>query len=342
MVRGGAFGRRLRFIGPIVIACRARGKIEVQDRKHTLPHRFIPRPWSVAGLLAGYLGAVLSCLPSAHAASNAVIWERGDQIVKLARQDDDSAAANDHPASITRREIKAMLETLRFRFADEDPGGVSVPVFTRTDIDNLGKAIATGLDRATPSQDLIFHVISARRISSGAFARRNRVCAGRVFYRDGKLNIIFGQIQSPYRKKNLYGQISEDFYPRNYGSRTTATKHDVVLLPNATASLYQAGGDVRGDWIVMEAGVAPAANSQDDGSSLALATATGTAVEAPAKPSTKSVTGNESASRTADKGALSSAADVEERLKALKQLRERGLISEDAYEAKMKDILQDL
>ena len=39
---------------------------------------------------------------------------------------------------------------------------------------------------------------------------------------------------------------------------------------------------------------------------------------------------------------MSSAADVEERLKALKQLRERGLISEDAYEAKMKDILQDL
>ena len=304
----------------------------------------MPRPWRVAALLAGYLGAVLSCLPGAHAASNAVIWERGDQIVKLVQQDDDSAAANDHPASITRGEIKAMLETLRFRFADEDPGAVSVPVFTRTDIDNLGKAIATGLDRATPSQDLIFHVISARRLSSGAFARRNRVCAGRVFYRDGKLNIIFGQIQSPYRKKNLYGQISEDFYPRNYGSRTTPTEDNVILLPNAAASLYQIGGDVRGDWIVMEAGVAAAANSQDDDSSLALA-ASGAAVETPAKPSTASAAGDETASAsgsTANKGAMSSAADVEERLKALKQLRERGLISEDAYEAKMKDILQDL
>ncbi|MCH7503533.1 MAG: SHOCT domain-containing protein [Proteobacteria bacterium] len=313
----------------------------MQDRKLELPHRSMPRPWSVAGLLVGYFCATMTCPPSAHAASNDVIWERGDQIVKLVRQDDDSAAANDHPASITRGEIKAMLETLRFRFADEDPGGVSVQVFTRTDIDNLGKAIATGLDRATPSQDLIFHVISARRLSSGAFARRNRVCAGRVFYRDGKLNIIFGQIQSPYRKKNLYGQISEDFYPRNYGSRTVATTHDVILLPNATVSLYQVGGDVRGDWIIMEAGVAPAASSQDDDSRLALAP-TGAAVEAPAKPSTTSTTGNETASRTGDKSAMSSAADVEERLKALKQLRERGLISEDAYEAKMKDILQDL
>jgi hypothetical protein len=34
--------------------------------------------------------------------------------------------------------------------------------------------------------------------------------------------------------------------------------------------------------------------------------------------------------------------NVEERLKALKQLRERELISEDVYQAKMKEILQDL
>jgi len=322
MVRGGAFGRRLRFAGLILIACQARGTMKVQDRELELLHRSMPRPWSVAGLLVGYFCATMTCPPSAHAASNAVIWERGDQIVKLVRQDDDSAAANDHPASITRGEIKAMLETLRFRFADEDPGGVSVQVFTRTDIDNLGKAIATGLDRATPSQDLIFHVISARRISSGAFARRNRVCAGRVFYRDGKLNIIFGQIQSPYRKKNLYGQISEDFYPRNYGSRTTATKHDVVLLQNETVSLYQSNGVVRNDWLVMQPGVV-----------------------APPKPSTTSAIATETASGGPSEETIapsSAAENVEERLQALKQLRERGLISEDAYEAKMKDILQDL
>ena len=82
---------------------------------------------------------------------------------------------------------------------------------------------------------------------------------------------------------------------------------------------------------------------------MALATATGAAVaepdEAPAKASPTSAAGDETASAsesTEEKSATSSAADVEERLKALKQLRERDLISEDAYLAKMKEILQDL
>lgn len=307
----------------------------------------MPRPGQVAGLLVGYLFAFLTCLPSAYAASNSVIWERGDQIVKLVRQDDDSAAPNDHPTSMTADEIEAMLETLRLRYADEGPGGVPVHVFTQTDIENLGKALAIGLGRAAPSQDLIFHVIGARRLSRGAFARRNRVCAGRVFYRDGNLNIIFGQIQSPYRKKNVYGQIDQDFYPRNYGNRTTATKHDVVLLPNATASLYQSSGGVRDDWIVIKPGVAAAASSPDANPELALATTGATAaatVEATANTSTAaSANGNETASgRTEDASTPSLAADLEQRLKALKRLRERDLISENAYQAKMKEILQDL
>ncbi len=299
----------------------ASGKIKVRDRQLQL-QRFLLRPWRVTGLLAAYVCVALACPPNAFAASNAVIWEHDDQIVRLAKQDDDSATPNDHPASIERGDIKAMLESLRFRYADEEPGSVSVPVFTRTDIDNLGKALASGLDRAAPSQDIIFHVISARRLSGGAFARRDRVCAGRVFYRDGKLNMIFGQVQSPYRKKNVYGQISEDYYTRNYGSRTAATKHDVVLLQNGTASLYQSNGVVRNDWIVMQPGVVAPPKPSTTTSAVAAETTSG--------PSEKTIAPS------------SSAENVEERLQALKQLRERELISEDAYQAKMKEILQDL
>lgn len=311
----------------------------------------MPRPGRVAGLLAGYLCAVLSCLPSAYAASNSVIWERGDQIVKLVRQDDDSATPNEHPTGITADEIKAMLGTLRFRYADEDPAdGVSVPVFTRTDIDNLGKALAIGLGRATPSQDLIFHVVSARRLSPGALAKRNRVSAGRVFYRDGKINIIFGQVQSPYRKKNVYGQLAEDYFPRNYGSRTAAAKHDAVLLPNATASLYQSGGDVRDDWIVIALNAAVVGDLPDDKPDPAptptRATSAAPAVlaETPEVPSPPAIKSNEIATGQLEGTSAQAAptADMEERLQALKRLRERELISEDAYQSKMTEILQDL
>jgi hypothetical protein len=243
-----------------------------------------------------------------------------------------------------------MLETLRLRYADEDPGGVPLPVFTKTDIDSLGKALAIGLGRAKPSQDLIFHVIGARRLSSGAFARRNRVCAGRVFYRDGNLNIIFGQVQTPYRKKNVYGQTDQDFYPRNYGSRTEAAKHDVVLLTNSATRLYKSGDGVRDDWIVMEPNATAVGEVRDDKPDPVPTPASSAEpvalAEAPATPSPPPDAHSMDTTKGQPEGMGSqstrSTENVEERLKALKQLRERELISEDVYQAKMKEILQDL
>ena len=67
--------------------------------------------------------------------------------------------------------------------------------------------------------------------------------------------------------------------------------------------------------------------------------------EAPATPSPPEANSIDTAKEQPEgMGAQStrSTADVEERLKTLKQLRERELISEDAYQAKMKEILQDL
>ncbi len=322
-------------------------KIKVLNESTHLPQQIRPR--CAATVLAGCFIAVLSWLPGAYADSNLVIWERGDQIVQLAKQDDASAPRNDHPFKTTPGEIRAMLETLRLRYVDEAPDVVPVSVFTQEELDNLDNAIATGLGRAAASQDVIFHVIGARRLSRGAFSKRNRVSAGRIFYRDGKFNIIFGQVQTPYRKKSVYGQTREDFYPRNYGSRSEATKHDVVFLTNSAARLFQGDAGVRDDWIVMEPGASAAVASQSDARPApapASAAAPVALAEAPARPSSPAVSSNsDTAKKQAGGSSAESAgltADVEERLEALKRLRERELISEEAYQAKMKEILQDL
>jgi hypothetical protein len=312
--------------------------IKVLNRNTRLPQQPMVHPGRAARMLLGYLVVVFSGLPLAHAASNSLIWEDGDQIVQLARQDDHSASPNDHPINTTPSEIAAMLKTLRLRFADEEPDSDSISVFTQEELDNLGSAIATGLGRATPSQDVIFHVIGTRRLSPGAFTKRNRVSAGRVFYRGGHLNIIFGQVQTPYRKKNIYGQTDQDFYPRNYGSRKKATQHDTVLLGNDAVSL------TRNDWVIIEPGAAavtataraqPADDKPDPtpppASSAALAAA----------PASSTDTAKEQAGGTSAQS-IRSTENVEERLEALKRLRERELISEEAYQAKMKEILQDL
>jgi len=313
------------------------------------------RVFRTASQVAMYSVAYVVCMPVAQAASDSMIWERGDQIVQLTKQDDASAAPNDHPFSTTSSEIAAKLAALRLRYDDDEPNDPPVKVFTQEEIDNLSEAVAEGLARATPSQDIIFHLIGSRRLSRGMFSRRNRVSAGRIFYHDGNLNIIFGQVLTPHRTKRIYGQIEEDYYPRNYGSRTEAVEHDVVFLADNGIDLHQSGTEVRDDWLVIgpDAAVRADVPSVAAGSVAAAATqpvpATPAEVsEAPAVPESPPDPAADSAAIEApqpDPTAVptaSSTTDVEERLKALKRLRERDLISEDVYQAKMKEILQDL
>lgn len=298
--------------------------------------------------IAFAFGLLLS--EAARAESSSIIWERGDQLVRLASQDDPSAPPNDHPVSRSSDEIAAMLDRLQLRYVDEVSDAPPVPVFTREEIATLSEAIAIGLDRATPSQDIIFHTIGARALSRGAFLRRNRVNAGRVFYRDGNLNIIFGQVQTPHRKKNLYGQIDQDFYPRNYGSRTDAADHEVVLLANDSVRHYRDNAGTREDWIVLDPSMArgEVADTAAAKAPPPSGQSTAATVERPAAPRSPEapVAGAAIAAGPADETPASippaPTADIEQRLEALKRLRERNLITEEAYQAKMKEILEEL
>ena len=321
-------------------------KLEFESLRHARP-----RIRRTASLVALYSVACLICVSIGHTASNWIIWERGDQIVQLAKQDDASAASNDHPFSTTPSEIAAKLHALRLRYNDDEPDDPPVTVFSEEEIDNLSKAVATGLRRAAPSQDIIFHIIGSRRISRGMFARRNRVSAGRIFYQDGNLNIIFGQVQTPKRSKRIYGQVEEDYYPRNYGSRTKAAKHDVVLLTDSGIRLHQSGTGVRNDWLVIGPNAAVASGrSSTAADSVAAApqpesatpVKTGEAPAIPVSPAADTAAIEVSQHERAAAPTVSSTSDVEERLADLKRLRELDLISEDAYQAKMKEILQDL
>ena len=307
-----------------------------------LKRKFCPLP-------LGCLVITLSHMPLAFSATNAIIWQEGDQIVRLARQDDDTAAANDHPKTATAGEISAMLASLRLRFADEEAEAAPMTVFTPAELDNLGSAIATGLDRAAPSQDIIFHVVGSRRLSPGAFTKRNRVTAGRVFYRDGKFNVIFGQVQTALRKKNIYGQTDQDFLPRNFGSREKATQHQVVLLSSDAVSL------TRNDWVVIEPVVAlaaatttteaqtttaPPAQTAPPASNAAPVVVGGAAAIAATSSPPTSAASNSAKEVAGESGEM--APSIEERLETLKRLRDRELITEEAYQSRMAEILQDL
>ena len=253
-----------------------------------------------------------------------VLWSANDQWVKVEPQDDAAAPPNDHPAQLASEAISNALAALRIRIVDEDTATEAQrSVFTAEELRNLAPRIASGLAKAGPAQDVTFSTIGSHPRAAGGLVKDPGVNAGRVFYDDGKINVIFGELQSGYRKRSVYGQRTEDFTPRRQGSRTQAAEHEWALAARPGVELHSNAGGVRNDWVEIDA-AAPGAAAVSQAPAAATppaATAAGSG-EGPA--------------------ATKSGVDLEQRLKTLKELRDKNLISEEAYRAKMQELLSEL
>ena len=102
---------------------------------------------------------------------------------------------------------------------------------------------------------MTFSTIGSHPRTAGGLVKDPGVNAGRVFYDDGKLNVIFGELQSGYRKRNVYGQRTEDFTPRQQGSRSKAEEHEWVLVARPGVELHSDEGGVRNDWVAIDSTV---------------------------------------------------------------------------------------
>lgn len=240
-----------------------------------------------------------------------VLWSANDQWVKVEPQDDAAAAPNDHPAQLASEAISNALAALRIRIVDEDTAAEAQrPVFTAEELRILAPRIASALARAGPRQDVTFSTIGSHPRAAGGLVKDPGVNAGRVFYDAGKINMIFGELQSGYRKRSVYGQRTEDFTARRQGSRSQAAEHEWGLAARPGVELHSTAGGVRNDWVEIDA--------------AAVASGAAAVSQAPAAAATKS------------------GVDLEQRLKTLKELRDKNLISEEAYRAKMQELLSEL
>ena len=201
---------------------------------------------------------------------------------------------------------------------------------------------------------MTFSTIGSRPLAAEGLIKALGVNAGRVFYSDGRLNVIFGELQSNYRKKNVYGQRSEDYTPRRQGSRSKATEQKWILVARPGLEFHSTnGGDTRNDWVVIDTAVAgsevlaaptahrcPAAASGIRACGAAPAPSPPAIVAAPA-PVPAAAAAPAAAAEPVPRTGTSSA-DLEQRLRKLKDLRDKGLISEEAYRAKMQELLSEL
>jgi len=226
-----------------------------------------------------------------------------EQYVRIIKQDETKGVKtppNDHPVLLESSQLRTVLSSLEFVLPKKDK---SSPVFEKPELYVLEKYLGIALEQAGPDEDVSFAIVGDYLAVYG-IAKEQMSTSARVFYKDGKLNIIFGDIHAKY-----YANVDRRVYPLAPGSRFLAKNHEWKLLSYPYQEFYMGPDGQRRDWLVI------------DLAAMAARAAMGEKETATMPPHAKT---------------------VEERLKVLEDLRAKKMITEDEYKTKRESILSDL
>lgn len=257
-----------------------------------------------------------------------LVWSAGqfDQVYLAP-----GASRNAHPRSLNAEPLARLLNRIT-----QSVNGKSLPVLGEDAANELARGLVAAIGKADAQQDVLFFMSS--RGNSGMFA--NRVGhSGTAFVDEQGLNLIFGEANVDFFTAWKASHIARPF---DFGSRARASK--VLLAGEGMAH-------PRADWVVIPLGT-PAAVAPPPPPLTVGGPATVQAVgditnyqsvgNAPAAaPARMAAPAQNPVSAGGERGEAFFQAQ-EARLKGLKRLREQGLLSEDEYQAKRKEILKDL
>ncbi|UZD56315.1 SHOCT domain-containing protein [Caldimonas aquatica] len=298
--------------------------------------------------LALAVGAT-AALPPAHAGIREVLFGRGEaggagagpgeatprrvwsvreftQVRLVPREP--QAQANQHPAAYTPEQLRRWMETITFL-----RNGRQEPLFGADELAELPVALAQALAFAAPGDDVV--LLSTSRRDAGLLATPLGITARLFVQPAGALNLVVHDARLDFVNAYRGSRLLPEF---DFGSRE---RPGSVTLASSAAELR------RQDWLVFRgaegAATAAAGGVARAGASVPAAPAAPAGVNAGAPGG-----GPTAAGRAAASGRAVAPRDAhfyeeqEQRLQALKRLRERDLISEEEYRAKRKEILDAL
>jgi hypothetical protein len=214
------------------------------------------------------------------------------------------AEPNQHPAKLSPDTLRDQLARVRFI----DATGGRVPLFANDELAELLPTLSQAFERAGPADDVL--LLSSARRESGILGSPMAVTA-RLFVQVGNLQFIAHDARFEFY--NAYRGTGAP--PRFvFGSRSAAGN---VKLEAADAT------NRRADWLSIAATVAAAPAATPAAAPAPAPTAQPAQAPTPAKAADRSD-------------------DLERRLETLKRLREKNLITEDEYQQKRKELLQQL
>ena len=288
------------------------------------------------------------------AADKDVIWESGINLfVKFAKQDKSKSGQtppNNHPAELKEDDITDALDLLKIWDEDYYDGEALEGVFSISQSRLLGKELARGLKIADPKRDIIFAIVAAKKTMLGL--PEPRYMSGRVFYYQDRLNIIIGEYDYPGQKlkENVYGSFNVDVkYDFTKGKRAKVSKrfkkHTIKVegIENAIVNTKQ-----RKDWFVID--IENTKKVTKANAELKRRSSKEYQAELEKQLETKKHAKDRREMRLEmarirkemKEGNNNSKLSIEDRLKNLEELKTKELISDDEYQKKRTEILNDL
>ncbi|MBT8117584.1 MAG: SHOCT domain-containing protein [Gammaproteobacteria bacterium] len=285
----------------------------------------------------------------------AVLWELNEQFVRLESQDELPGGVtppNDHPVEIDPVALgNAFASVIMWEsggfFRDEQTS----TLFAASQAELLGRYVAEGLAKAAPGEDVTFNSRSYASVLLDV-AKERQWTTGRVFYRDGKVNLILGEFRKTVSKDKRgaeasFGILEEDWRDVNFAKARRSKQGSFkgrIAETDGIALNQDAKG--RGDWILID--VTSASESY-------VASQTPNEIreqQRRAEEETARLTMERREMREEmarlkkqindlSKGGGGSAS-LEERLTTLGTLKDKGLITDDEYQQRRREILQDI
>ena len=286
--------------------------------KHIRLSRSTRRAASVALIALGLLGSSATAsagwLDSLFGSSEKAV--KGDSkrrdwvlheftVVRLAAREAD-APPNQHPQQFNAENLHRLLAQVRTA-----GGAGSEPLFAADELGELIEPLVQAFENARPNDDVL--LLSSARRGSGVLLQPFAVTA-RLFVQSGNLQLIVNDARYEFMNRAIGTRQQPVF---TYGSRARAGT--AVLRSDAATA-------VRPDWLAMSMAGTPAAAAALPAVGAGPAVGSGTGPAAPAAAAPVAAPSN----------------DIEQRLTVLKRLREKGLISEEEYVQKRKEILSQL
>jgi hypothetical protein len=318
----------------------------------------------IALLLAGCGNPLLG---GGKSESSPNIWKHRDQFVRVEAQGggDSKIPMNDHPANLSPDLIQNMFGSVDVQFEGQ---GDSVPMFTHNELEILGNAISAGLSTAKPQEDVTFAIAGIHR-DFISFATDRATITGRVFLKDGMLNLIIGDLHVPY-----VDNVERRLYPLEPGSRQYVAPSPRMKAPRAWKVIPEAGlstktsnGIERPDWLVMnpdpklwQTALAERKEAKETARDAfreaSQVRETSTQLEAEQlklrtelqemKQTIQELQQAPAAAPAAVKAPATQAPEVmtkiEERLQTLQRLKSKGLITDQEFQAKRQEILDGI